>query len=1538
MKKMLLYGLLMHGLNTGFAQLPGAFIQLPTEELQSELFLPLAGGFTTILPTGSNPQTNTHETARSHFFALHHAGFGTFEVPDPQTLTSAARTSKTNASIIPIAVLDVFYENFHPEAFEAGWIVKTDSLLYDMTGPEQSPFVTQEAFSFYIDWNYYYPGTYTLQLNANDLISNHGSNYDNISMDWDDGLGYRTVTLGEAITVSYTDASADREIKLRVERDGVIKESALLLKSTGCANGFELPTLPPWGSTSAAQPWRIETTFNGEAVFGNAFTLTSADNNFDKPFIFVEGIDFGSDVSLYRNGEFGWFEFTCGASENYPFLGLMPSMLQQLLDAGFDLVLLDFGDGADHIEKNSELLIHLINLVNAYKTGTEEIIVAGASMGGQISRIALKKMEDAGTPHCTRTWISLDSPHEGANIPYGLQTTLSFLANFESNAATFVYSYLKRPAARELLLLQLESSGSLRQQYQGYLDELGYPEESRNIGIANGNINGNLLPFGSGTPLLDYGCEFASSEILKLLIIAAAGDPYNSSSNSTYNVISQTSYSQAELCSDFIDCIFGPIASISTWNGTSHIHHEAPQLDNAPGGTRGSIDQFVQSMNQSLSNAGNLFDMVCNTEITSGQYIPSHSFIPTTSALGIKSTYYHMNVSEALASYPTMTPFDRVQGALQGNSVHSEITPEIIELITEEVIHGGNVLGPELTSTSSNGGVFNMARAQNSLLYDVNIDSGGELHINRWLPLHYGEDPLDYPEPGSHLQTRTTTCGAVIDVTTDGLIHIGEGNYGMTALVELRASSTLRLGNGARLIIDEGSVFHARKGSMIQLEGGEIEIRNGGQLILDADAHMTSSGSSVIRLVGTDARFHLHGSIALSDDAVCRFVSEGDAGGRLRVHTTHTAITGSPSAFLIVEGHDEGNVMLDIMPNCVLRSAHGSVAMRFRKGRVNFSPDAGITSGGVFSAGDTYFSGTPDCSGIKLHRGSLLRGCVLEYIPMQAELDLNVLRIEKSVLRDGFVNVYGGGYRFTDVVAERCGVHSEDLELNIQIRDSKFDGGGVTDLVAISDDSSVSLFCTNTLVEGYQTGIAKYTGELRMKCSTVEQCNYAVYAGLYSIVNLSSWYGGGYNRFFDNTVHIRVVGAQALWLNAGFNAFSAAHLYVFSGTLLGSCDENCERELNFTGNVWQNNNGGPVPDQVKLMMLDPMCTTANTSLPNSGCIVTVIDKAPVLEIECPAAIVRPIQNSGLAKSTSGFDSYLNLFTEGLASSPLYASAPNPELSASRFWTLIELEANADSVELIELQHAAAFHLQNLVEEQWLAADGAVAVFDAYTQHLSEALNLLATGIFANDHRVERTAFELMKSQLLYALDRDDDAAAVLLEAAQCGFDELGQQSAEAAHARIDRRRARTHHTATYYDLDSAFVFTPLPIGYMALDPINSTSFGAHLGSDGTVSYPVCVAVSYNQTEQTDGLIALGSSFQIMPNPATEPLVLQWYGEEEQRAVCRVMNSLGQILHEETREFAPHSRVTLQYVGLAPGIYFVTLSGGWGSATQRVLVN
>lgn len=45
-------------------------------------------------------------------------------------------------------------------------------------------------------------------------------------------------------------------------------------------------------------------------------------------------------------------------------------------------------------------------------------------MGGQTSRYALAYLEKQGIPHNTRLWISIDSPHLGANIPLGDQALL----------------------------------------------------------------------------------------------------------------------------------------------------------------------------------------------------------------------------------------------------------------------------------------------------------------------------------------------------------------------------------------------------------------------------------------------------------------------------------------------------------------------------------------------------------------------------------------------------------------------------------------------------------------------------------------------------------------------------------------------------------------------------------------------------------------------------------------------------------------------------------------------------------------------------------------------------------------------------------------------------------------------------------------------------------------------------------------------------------------------------------------------------------
>lgn len=263
----------------------------------------------------------------------------------------------------------------------------------------------------------------------------------------------------------------------------------------------------------------------------------------DKPIILIDGFDPGDTRTI--SGLYDLLDFT--GSEGNQNLG-------DLVRAeGFDIVVLNFpsyfrlddtantllniddatdvnGDlvideidypgstlvngGADFIERNSMLLVDLINTLNTNKVGDEDLVIIGPSMGGLISRFALNYMENNAQDHETRLWISFDSPHLGANVPLAFQHQFNFLGfglgdglNVEA-LQPVVNGLLKSPAARQLLVDHFEShllAGSdvnfdptkLLPEPHPYklvfdaninaLTPTGYPQNTRNVSIINGS-------------------------------------------------------------------------------------------------------------------------------------------------------------------------------------------------------------------------------------------------------------------------------------------------------------------------------------------------------------------------------------------------------------------------------------------------------------------------------------------------------------------------------------------------------------------------------------------------------------------------------------------------------------------------------------------------------------------------------------------------------------------------------------------------------------------------------------------------------------------------------------------------------------------------------------------------------------------------------------------------------------------------------------------------------------------------------------------
>lgn len=1540
------------------AQLPDHYGGLDPADLSTDVFLPLAGGMHGPIPDGGTVQYLDRDAASEVFFVLNKATFGEAFVPDLKGLVNNSALQKSAAAQIPIALISAEYEDFHPEAIANEWVF-FDGDQWALAPAAGAPlYESHQVFSVHMDWSDYLPGSYQLVLPSNQIYSTHADELSNFSIDFDDGLGYRSIQVDVPITVVYDGSGAERNITFRAEKGGTTLEAGFSLKSTACDNGFSLPDLPPWGSESEAFPWRISTTFNGSTVRGNAYTLMSDDGVFDKPFLFVEGIDFGSEVSTYRNGSFGWHTFVCGDSPLYPFLELMPVMLENLRSQGYDIILLDFEDGADFIEKNSALLIKLIELARDYKVGNEEMVVSGASMGGQITRIALKQMESAGNPHCTRLWISMDSPHCGANIPMGLQRTISFLANYDDQANLFLERFLKRPAARQLLLLQLPFVNNIHGQYQAFIDDLGYPRETRNVAIANGSISGTSFPFNPGAPLLDYTCSNWLGDLFKLLMLATPGDPYHSQSSENSNVIAHNVFTSSVDCSlgNLGDCfeIFSPNI-LSVYYG---IDPNAAMLDNAPGGSRRSIKQFVDAMNLTLASLyeqGKLPNS-CSPLIFGYQYQAHHSFIPTTSALGIATEYYHLNVAEALEVSPNLTPFDRVYGPTGYNTEHSEITPEIVFLVYEEVMNSGNLLPSTLDQYNVNDGIFNFGIPQNAVVHDVVIEDGGRIFVNAQMPIHFNTEGMPYP-PALHFDLRTKGCGSVIEVQNNGKLELGHATFGRTARLELKPGSSLHIKEGGEVKIDEDSELILRSGAEIVLDGGILRLKDGARLLIEEGAQFVYKGGAPVELEGMNAFIDLHGSIKIEDGQTLEIIGSGAQGGKIRCFNETISVVGGVNSELHIVGTSMNDGMVEVFPEKALRTSFGFGKLRFVNAAVYLHSDARISCGGSISAHQTEFNGTPDCYGINVYRGSLFRNSELVNVPLNAYLNGSVLRIEKCNLNRARIHVEGGTYRLSHSNFYRCGVYGEDLSMNVQIRNCKFDAMGHLGLTAVYDDSGSNLLSEENLFDGYHTGIYKTAGQLRMKCSTLQSCNRGIYLGQYAVGNLSSIYGAGFNHFNNNGTHIETNWSEALWLVLGNNEFGPAHEWLFKGSLIGTCDANCSPTLPATGNLWPNGPVEPEGSMYELVYAGSGCELNNQEYPFEGCYVSIADKAAIDEVECPEGVIRPAKQGVVDKSTNQetnsweeLNSFLlntpNLegktipeaFALALENSSLYANEGD-DLYALQLLAEAMSAAWPDGQSFREARRAGLKLLLS-ISEDYHASEGLWPLnqpvnSDAH-ERVMEVFNQFSTGPIESSTETERMAWELDKIQFLnnQGLVLDPFSEELMIETAACGLNQLERIALEQAWQRLRRRALRNEEYPLLYESLSA------PSDSLGANPINqeapdgSMQFGAWFAELNLLEYPLCGLPAYKsfavEGENTFDV-------QMAPNPAGQAVSLIIRLEEASPLHLTVRDITGKQCLETSFQAQANDRIELDLQDFHSGLYFFTLQSIDATVTRQLVV-
>jgi hypothetical protein len=977
-------------------------------------------------------------------------------------------------------------------------------------------------------------------------------------VDFDDGNGWMNWDWDSPKVVFYDNEWVDRLIRFRFNTGSEILVSASLLKGNAVHGCDLLPHSPPW-MEDPELPWRIDADYEGSSVAGNAYTLWSDDGVLDKPFVFVEGIDFNLQQWDGQLGDFGWCQFMGHDEVNYPMLAQSAQMVDSLREMGYDLVLLDFVDGAADIRRNAALLKHLIQLCNAYKEGQHQLIVAGASMGGQVARVALAEMERDGLDHCAGVYISWDSPHQGAHIPLSIQTAIDFLAPFSAEAEAFKNGALLRPAAQQMLIHQyFDPMGSYMNpsafhSFQMYMDEISMPRKTINWAIANGSGIGTPLETPAWTPLLETECNasnlFPGVEF-RMNLFAAPGNPDHSASTETLNVISDLIYS--ETYSGLLSFAF------VEYSGVYSINNATPALDFRPGGFRTSVKELVDVVNE---NADYL--ALCSS-IGTDEYALKHSFISPQSALNFHGND-DIGILDALVLNPESTPFDQWYVPPGDNQPHVAMTPQNIQWLLHHIsaLDEGQSLSISLGCSP-----YQIGAIGEDYLFPITIHGTQEVVLNGGGPFHCGEENLtSIPMKKMELLPQCNQLGFVLK--DKSILRIGSPDGAHRCQLKLKPGSSIRMQDKSRLVLQLGSQLIVGPEAKLILDdmstltnmGGEIIVQEGGQIIYNG--FNFSLEHEEAKLIFQDGTMHIAPSKALSLQPIT------GATGSVEVQSTiHPCFGFGNGSKLILTGNSREDDVLKLDTSSVFYSMNdANAAISIQNGAVQFMAHATWNTGcfvqmnkvKLYSLG-AYENEQNDV--VFENNKVLMQACLWHHLSFKGD-QAHLRASQTRCMGNEVLNWKKGSLTVNESDMLGVGWVCQSIGLPFSFHGVTFSGNGNGFGLEVTALDNVPLIIESCDFSDYQTGIKQTGGALKIACSRFEQLSSGV--DIENGVQLTMNEGAGKSAFLNNGRHLVMNEVPAPALVKGGNWFGASEEYSVAGLL--ALDPS-EMMLDWSGNQW----------------------------------------------------------------------------------------------------------------------------------------------------------------------------------------------------------------------------------------------------------------------------------------------------------------------------------------------------------------------------------
>jgi len=465
----------------------------------------------------SSVDTSNSQHFIQAYFELYGAAFDT-SVRLPFNTDSLKSLIEDNGNIVDVGILHYKFNTLDSNVAYQKLIIVDSVIIGENTAITASLYTETTAFVVSpLSASATGFGGLTFRFNNEFYFENTGDSLIQLLVDFDDGLGLRPVSMNSTVFVSYI-YNGQKTLQFVAIIGGETYTAYATIDYTDHSfTQYSPSSLTPhsgwtdiydetiWSQISLPNPY-TGGTFPLDTGLVRIY-YANPDMQLRKPILLVDGFDPDNKRKFeeHNEGDDSIWQLLYYKNRN----GSWKNFGRYLLELyKYDLVFLDFPDGAGYIEKNAMICIEVINELNSRLVPDEnghkhKLVIVGPSMGGQITRYALTYMEQNPGPltnygdHNCRLWISFDSPHQGANISIGAQAFMKYFSSISSGAADG-YEQICSPAAKQMLLHHREVNGSAAHSYHHiYYNGLrnlnpatdGYPQNLRKIAIANGSLN-----------------------------------------------------------------------------------------------------------------------------------------------------------------------------------------------------------------------------------------------------------------------------------------------------------------------------------------------------------------------------------------------------------------------------------------------------------------------------------------------------------------------------------------------------------------------------------------------------------------------------------------------------------------------------------------------------------------------------------------------------------------------------------------------------------------------------------------------------------------------------------------------------------------------------------------------------------------------------------------------------------------------------------------------------------------------------------------